>query len=207
MQLTRQIDVQVTGLATAIDERALMLAERTPTPLDALVRRLGAVNAEAVRQYGRVTITVIDAAGDLVSVAWNGMASVADSTGTSVGTSADVLRDTGRRVVGDARQATSTITNRARAAADSVERSLRVVGGRADAATDQVEAEGRAAGRRVAKAADTAVASTMEKGANRPSGPYESWTKGELYERAQELDIDGRSGMSKNQLVKALRSA
>ncbi len=110
-------------------------------------------------------------------------------------------------MVGDARQATSTITNRARSAADSVERSFRVVGGRADTATDQVQAEGRAAGRRVAKAADTAVASTMEKGANRPAGPYESWTKGELYERAQELDIDGRSGMSKNQLVKALRSA
>lgn len=35
----------------------------------------------------------------------------------------------------------------------------------------------------------------------------EKWTKAELYERAQELDVDGRSGMSKKQLVSALRSA
>ena len=31
-------------------------------------------------------------------------------------------------------------------------------------------------------------------------------TKQELYERAKELDIDGRSKMSKDQLVKALRN-
>ena len=37
--------------------------------------------------------------------------------------------------------------------------------------------------------------------------PYEQWSKAELYERAQELDIDGRSSMSKQQLIKALRAA
>lgn len=36
---------------------------------------------------------------------------------------------------------------------------------------------------------------------------YEDWTKSELYERAQELDIEGRSSMSKRQLIAALRSA
>lgn len=36
---------------------------------------------------------------------------------------------------------------------------------------------------------------------------YEQWTKSDLYERAQELDIDGRSSMSKRQLIAALRSA
>lgn len=36
---------------------------------------------------------------------------------------------------------------------------------------------------------------------------YEAWTKGELYERAQELDLDGRSTMSKKQLITALRKA
>ncbi len=35
----------------------------------------------------------------------------------------------------------------------------------------------------------------------------EGWTKSDLYERAQELDIDGRSTMSKTELVDALRSA
>ncbi len=35
---------------------------------------------------------------------------------------------------------------------------------------------------------------------------YEEWTKDELYERAQEIDIEGRSKMSKEQLIKALRN-
>ncbi|NDW07076.1 DUF7218 family protein [Jiella pacifica] len=38
------------------------------------------------------------------------------------------------------------------------------------------------------------------------SPPYEEWTKDELYERAQEIGIDGRSEMSKDALIKALRN-
>lgn len=37
--------------------------------------------------------------------------------------------------------------------------------------------------------------------------PYEQWTKDELYERAQELELDGRSSMSKDELVTALRDS
>lgn len=36
--------------------------------------------------------------------------------------------------------------------------------------------------------------------------PYEEWTKQELYERAQEVGIDGRSDMTKDELIDALRS-
>ena len=52
-----------------------------------------------------------------------------------------------------------------------------------------------------------AIAKTMETGANEPDRPYEAWRKNELFERAQALDIEGRSGMSKAELVRALRSA
>ena len=38
------------------------------------------------------------------------------------------------------------------------------------------------------------------------ASPYEAWTKAELYERAQEVGIDGRSSMSKSELISALRS-
>ena len=38
------------------------------------------------------------------------------------------------------------------------------------------------------------------------SPPYEDWTKDDLYERAQEIDIDGRSDMSKDELIDALRN-
>lgn len=34
---------------------------------------------------------------------------------------------------------------------------------------------------------------------------YEEWTKAQLYERAQELDISGRSQMNKDELINALR--
>ncbi|TNF22999.1 MAG: Rho termination factor [Rhodobacteraceae bacterium] len=42
-----------------------------------------------------------------------------------------------------------------------------------------------------------------KKGGKQP--PYEEWTKQELYDRAQELEIDGRSDMSKDELIAALR--
>lgn len=35
--------------------------------------------------------------------------------------------------------------------------------------------------------------------------PYEDWTRDELYERAREVGIEGRSDMTKDQLIKALR--
>jgi hypothetical protein len=42
------------------------------------------------------------------------------------------------------------------------------------------------------------------KGGASPS--YDEWTKEDLYERAKELDIEGRSDMSKAELIDALRN-
>ncbi len=42
------------------------------------------------------------------------------------------------------------------------------------------------------------------KGGTQP--PYEEWTRVELYDRAAELGIDGRSSMRKAELINALRS-
>ncbi|WP_375691334.1 Rho termination factor N-terminal domain-containing protein [Pseudooceanicola sp. LIPI14-2-Ac024] len=42
-----------------------------------------------------------------------------------------------------------------------------------------------------------------EKGGKAP--PYEQWTKEDLYDRAKELEIAGRSGMTKDELIAALR--
>ena len=39
------------------------------------------------------------------------------------------------------------------------------------------------------------------------ASPYEEWTKDELYERAQERDIDNRSQMNKEELITALRNS
>ncbi|MEM8754989.1 MAG: Rho termination factor N-terminal domain-containing protein [Pseudomonadota bacterium] len=43
-----------------------------------------------------------------------------------------------------------------------------------------------------------------KKGGQAP--PYEEWTYEELYDRAQELEVDGRSKMSKDELIEALRA-
>lgn len=36
--------------------------------------------------------------------------------------------------------------------------------------------------------------------------PYEKWTRGEMYDKAAEIGIGGRSSMTKSQLKAALRS-
>ena len=43
-----------------------------------------------------------------------------------------------------------------------------------------------------------------KKGGSKP--PYEEWTKDELLQRARELEIEGRSTMTKDELIAALRS-
>ncbi|EKE44546.1 hypothetical protein OCGS_1384 [Oceaniovalibus guishaninsula JLT2003] len=43
-----------------------------------------------------------------------------------------------------------------------------------------------------------------KKGGKAPA--YEDWTKDDLYGRAQELDIEGRSDMTKDELIEALRN-
>lgn len=196
-----------TGVAQAVDETSERWASQTPAPVGTLVRRIGALNAEGIRQGGRISVTTVEALCDLANFTWTGANDVARTVQTATDTSVETLRTTGRRMAGDAKQATSTITNRARSASGTIDRSLSVVGDRAEATGKKTA---RAAGRttdQVVKAVDTGAAKTAAAAASTPSGAYENWTKDELYDRAQELEIDGRSGMSKSQLIKALRSA
>ena len=57
---------------------------------------------------------------------------------------------------------------------------------------------------RIANAQANDGMSPSEKGGKAP--PYEEWTKDELYERAQEIGIEGRSDMDKDELIEALRN-
>lgn len=52
------------------------------------------------------------------------------------------------------------------------------------------------------------IANTPPKKAGQRGGgssPYEEWTKDELYQKAKDVGIEGRSDMSKKDLINALR--
>ncbi len=50
------------------------------------------------------------------------------------------------------------------------------------------------------------IANTPDSGKKGGKSPkYEDWTKDELYDQAQNVGIDGRSDMTKEELIKALR--
>jgi hypothetical protein len=53
-------------------------------------------------------------------------------------------------------------------------------------------------------AANTSRSDVGERGGSSPA--YEEWTVEELRDRASELDVEGRSGMSKDELIEALRN-
>lgn len=57
---------------------------------------------------------------------------------------------------------------------------------------------------KAARIANTARSTAGHRGGTSPS--YEEWTKDDLYDRARELDIDGRSTMDKGELIDALRN-
>lgn len=56
---------------------------------------------------------------------------------------------------------------------------------------------------RIANAQANSDMNPSEKGGK--ASPYEEWTKEELYNRAQEVGVDGRSDMTKDELISALR--
>lgn len=56
---------------------------------------------------------------------------------------------------------------------------------------------------KAARIANTSRRSAAKKGGS--SGSYDDWTKDDLQRRAAEIGIEGRSKMSKSELVSALR--
>lgn len=57
---------------------------------------------------------------------------------------------------------------------------------------------------KAARIANTSRRSAGKRGGSSP--PYEEWTKDDLYEKAKEVGIEGRSSMDKKELISALRN-
>lgn len=60
---------------------------------------------------------------------------------------------------------------------------------------------------KAARIANAAASSSRSEVGRRggESGSYDDWTVDDLHDRARELDIEGRSTMDKDELIKALR--
>ena len=125
-------------------------------------------------------------------------------------TAADVANDVGRQVgrfTSTAGTAFSTSLGQARSA---VERTTAM----ARRTTNETVGQARAQGKRTATAAQSSATALLDDAtrAIEPDGDgkpasLDNWSKADLYERAQELDIEGRSSMSKRQLVTAIRTS
>jgi hypothetical protein len=57
---------------------------------------------------------------------------------------------------------------------------------------------------KAARIANSPRKQTAKKGGH--SSKYEEWSKDELYEKAKDVGIEGRSNMSKKELINALRN-
>ncbi len=57
---------------------------------------------------------------------------------------------------------------------------------------------------KAARIANSDRSSTATKGGS--ARPYEDWKKDDLYDKAKEVGIDGRSDMDKSELIDALRN-
>ncbi len=113
--------------------------------------------------------------------------------GKGVKTVVDASRTAGKTVVGQSRSAVERTIATGRKGAKEVSGQIRAQG-------DQVS---RAASRATNDVVDTATRAVSDM----PSSgtPYEQWTKAQLLERAQEMDVHGRATMNKTELINALR--
>ena len=162
-----------------------------PTPtitdrLDQLEANLPAVPARIVRLQR-----------SLAGAWYNQTAAIVGAVTGSTKSFLDTTRTSGKTVTGQARAAVEDVASTARTGAKTV--------------TGQAKAQGR----RISDTASTETTALLDSAIDAVDSqldhpgsgtPYEQWTKAQLLERATELDVEGRSGMNKSQLIKALRS-
>jgi hypothetical protein len=147
----------------------------------------------------------IGTAKDVMSVVYDGVTAATRTARDAGATVAGQSRSAAERTTASARTGAKQVTGQARSAA---KRTAATAKGGASEVTGQARAQGERASGRIETIAGRTADRAIDAVDGSPSSgtPYESWTKDELYERAQELDIDGRSTMNKRQLIQALRA-
>lgn len=125
----------------------------------------------------------------------------------AVGVTASAFRlvnDGVRNVLDTSRTAGKTVVGQGRSV---VERTTAT----ATAGVKEVTGQAEAQGKKVAEVVDKQANRIVDRATNAVDGKpnsgtaYEQWTRAQLLERAKEVDVTGRSAMSKQELISALR--
>jgi hypothetical protein len=187
-----------------IPARALGLSRATAHRVNSTA---SAIVNDVSRQVGRFSSTAQDA---LSTTAGQTRSAVERTTQTAQHTGSEATgqaRAQARRVTSTAQSAVSTTVGQTRSA---VERTARTAKNTGAEATGQARAQARRTAKQAQRSStallDDATRAVEPSDDGRPAS-LDDWTKTQLYERAQELDLDGRSSMSKKQLIRGLRDA
>ncbi len=111
------------------------------------------------------------------------------------------LGDSGEVVVDAASMRAKTVTGQARSAVD---RTLTTASNGISEVTGQARAQSELLVDTIEQEATELVEDAEAVADDMAEGSYASWTRADLYQRAQQLDIDGRSSMNKAELIDAL---
>ena len=195
--------MDTTDINTEISRRVDILTRR----LDRLEANLPPIPSRAIgltrATAHRVNTTATDVANDVgrqlgrfTSTAGTALSTTVGQARSAVDRTSSTAQRTGKETIGQARSAVERTSSTA-------QRTSKETIGQARA---QAKITGKAARQSATALLDDATRAIEPDGDGKPAA-IDDWTKAELYERAQELDIDGRSSMSKAELVRALRSA
>ncbi len=168
------------------------------------------INSEMSRRLDDVTRRLDRLEADLPTLPSKAIGLTRATVHRANSTARDVAGDVGRqldRFASTAGDAMSTTVGQARSAVDRTS-------SMATRTSKETVGQARAQGSRTAKAAERSTTALLDD-ATRAVDPdthgkpasLDDWTKADLYERAQEIDIEGRSSMTKQELVRALRRA
>jgi hypothetical protein len=174
--------------------------------LDRLEAALPPVSARVFRLQRAIAGNVCDRLSAVTGAMTDSTKNFVDTARLSGKTVTGQTRAAGADVIGTATTGARQVAGQAQAAGTRVAKSARTG---ARTVSGQANAQGRrlsaTAQRETTELLDSAIDAVDDTpGSGRP---YEQWTKAELLERARQLDIEGRSGLSKKELIKALRAS
>ena len=167
------------------------------------------INSEISRRLGELTQRLDRLEADLPAVPAKAIGVTRAAVHRVNSTAADVATDVGRQLgelTSTANSAWSTSVGQARSAVERTSSTARRTSKEAiGQAQAQTKRTGAAAQSATTALLDDAARAIEPDGDSRPAA-LDDWTKADLYERAQQLDIEGRSSMSKRDLLRAIRS-